>query len=264
MKIVSWNVNGIRAVYNKGALDDFIQNHKPDAIFFQEIKASIEKIPKELLKYKSYECFYHPAERPGYSGVAVWVKSKDKNKIIKKGMKGFTDKEGRVLSVDIDKNITLVSVYVPNGGKSEEAYKEKLKFYKLLTAHIKTLEKNKKTVILGGDFNCAEKEIDLAQPERHLNNVCFREDIRKEFEVFRKNKFIDVFRHFYPDKKDSYTYWDNFDFSLPKGKKPREINRGWRLDYFFVSEKNIKKVSSVEILDKVMGSDHCPVMITLK
>ena len=101
MKIVSWNVNGIRAVYNKGALDDFIQNHKPDAIFFQEIKASIEKIPKELLKYKSYECFYHPAERPGYSGVAVWVKSKDKNKIIKKGMKGFTDKEGRVLSVDI-------------------------------------------------------------------------------------------------------------------------------------------------------------------
>ena len=92
---------------------------------------------KELLKYKSYECFYHPAERPGYSGVAVWVKSKDKNKIIKKGMKGFTDKEGRVLSVDIDKNITLVSVYVPNGGKSEEAYKEKLKFYKLLTAHNK-------------------------------------------------------------------------------------------------------------------------------
>ena len=81
--------------------------------------------------------FYHPAERPGYSGVAVWVKSKDKNKIIKKGMKGFTDKEGRVLSVDIDKNITLVSVYVPNGGKSEEAYKEKLKFYKLLTAHNK-------------------------------------------------------------------------------------------------------------------------------
>ena len=162
-------------------------------------------------------------------------------------MKGFTDKEGRVLSVDIDKNITLVSVYVPNGGKSEEAYKEKLKFYKLLTAHIKTLEKNKKTVILGGDFNCAEKEIDLAQPERHLNNVCFREDIRKEFKVFHKNKFIDVFRYFYPDKKDSYTYWDNFDFSLPKGKKPREINRGWRLDYFFVSEKNIKKVSSVEI-----------------
>ena len=264
MKIATWNVNGIRAVHRKGSLDDFIGKYSPDIILLQEIKGTPDKFPDELVEEDKYKKIYHSAERPGYSGVGVWVNNKYKIKNFSKGMPAYEDVEGRVLRVDIDaeEKLSFISVYVPNGGKSEEAYMGKLDFYKKLKEYLDSISKSGRVCVLGGDMNCAEEDIDLAQPERHTNNVCFTKEIRLKFKIL-KETMVDVFRHFYPETGGSYTYWDNFDFSLPKGTKPREINRGWRLDYLFVHKKDLKFVGKIEILDEVFGSDHCPVLLEL-
>ena len=264
MKVATWNVNGLRAVERKGSLNEFISQHSPDVILLQEIKGKVEQFSNELIEKNEYEKIYHSAEKPGYSGVGVWVRSKYKLKESKTGMPGYKDIEGRVLRVDIDckEKLSFVSVYVPNGGKSDKAYEDKLIFYKGLKKYLDDVRKSGRVCILGGDMNCAAEEIDLAQPERHSKNVCFTKEIRLEFKVFDET-MVDVFRHFFPEKEGSYTYWDNFDFSLQKGIRPREINRGWRLDYFFTHKKDLRFIKGIQILDEVLGSDHCPVLIEL-
>jgi len=264
MKIFSWNVNGIRAVARKGALEEFINKCKPDVALFQEIKGKPEQFDENILNETNFKKYFHPAEKAGYSGVAVWVSQKYADKIgeIKKGIPTLNDKEGRIICADVD-DLSIFSVYVPNGGKSEEAFAHKLEFFSKFREHLINCKKNGRKIIVGGDFNVARTEIDLAQPEKNENNVCYTKSVREKMESFLSKEFIDTFREKYPDKKEAYTYWDNFDFSLPRGTKPREVNRGWRIDYMVVDTDTHKTTKNPDIHSEIMGSDHCPVSIEI-
>ena len=263
MFLTSWNVNGLRAVFRKGSFEKFLKDYSPDVVLIQEIKGTPDKFSEEILDEAEYKKFFHPAEKPGYSGVAIFVSSKYSGEIegFKSGMSNFEDTEGRVARVDFKNGLTIISVYVPNGGKSEEAFQGKLGFFDLLGEYAKSIVDEGRSVAIGGDFNVARSEIDLAQPEKHANNVLFRENIRNKMQSLLDLGFSDTFRDKFPDKKGAYSYWDNFDFSLPQGIKPRDVNRGWRIDYFLV-DKNTK-TKNPNILDEVLGSDHCPVSIDI-
>ena len=154
-------------------------------------------------------------------------------------------------------------MYVPNGGKSEEAYKEKLSFFKLLTTYVKALQKEGNKVIIGGDFNVAHNEIDLAEPEKHRNHTHFNDEIRACIGTLIDAGLTDSYRIRNPDKKGAYSYWDNFSFSLPRGTKPRDVNSGWRLDYMLVDSETNDHIKEAQIHQNILGSDHCPVSIWL-
>lgn len=264
MHIYSWNVNGLRAVHNKGALAKFIAKEDPDVILFQEIKAREEQLP-EGLQDPAYIHFYNPAEKPGYSGTAVWVHGRNK-KIVKdfsKGMPKWNDTEGRIVQCEISRKKIIITVYVPNGGKSEVAYQEKLQFLTALAQYAKKLQKDGYQVIIGGDFNVARSELDLAKPEKHRDHTHFNDEVRSHMEKLIAADLMDTYRSRNPDEEGAYTYWDNFSFSLPRGTKPRDVNEGWRLDYLLVDPRTDKKIKQATIHQNIFGSDHCPVSIGL-
>lgn len=257
MKIYSWNVNGIRAVERKGELEKFIATHKPDILLLQEIKGKPEVFSEYLTQNEIYTQHYHPAVKPGYSGVGIWAKKTLGEFEVFRGMKGWRDTEGRVITINSPNYPAIVSVYVPNGGKSPEAHKDKLSFYPTLRNHLKNL----KNFIVGGDFNCAYDEIDLAEPERHKNTIGFLPEEREQMGKFFEDGFMDSFRSRHPNKQQ-YTYWDNFDFKY-RGKKPRDINIGWRIDYLISDKITDKKIKRANINDDIFGSDHCPISISI-
>ena len=265
MDIVSWNVNGLRAVERKGALVECVERTKPSILLLQEIKGNTEQFSDDLIEPKGYQAHYYSSLKAGYSGVGIWVSDEITDFSIEEGIPGWDtlnndDKAGRVLRVDIE-TISILSVYVPNGGKSEDAFKEKLKFYKALSEYADEIIKSGKICIIGGDYNVAHTDIDLAQPERHKEGVCASPPVRKEFSKLL-TKFTDTFRHLNPNAEGVYSYWDNFDRTL-RGVPPREINRGMRLDYFLVNKEAQDVVSSAKVHQDVLGSDHCPVSISL-
>ena len=264
MKIYSWNVNGIRAVHRKGALDAFLKKENPDILLIQEIKAKEEQLPGEV-KESAYIQKYNPAEKPGYSGVALWVHKRNEKTIKEyaEGMPGWKDTEGRLIRCELTDGTVIMAVYVPNGGKSEEAYREKLQFFTGLASYAESMRKEKHKVIIAGDFNVARSELDLAEPEKHRDHTHFNEEVRAHMEQLVKAGLIDTYRTRNPDEKGAYTYWDNFSFSLPRGTKPRDVNKGWRLDYIMVDPETDKKVTDARIHAGIPGSDHCPVSITL-
>lgn len=264
MKIYSWNVNGLRAVHRKGALQAFIQKEKPDAILFQEIKVKEEQLPEDLPN-TDYQTFYNPAEKPGYSGVAIWLHNKYQTELkeFKKGMPRWKDGEGRAAQCILKNGLVLISVYVPNGGKSPEAYQDKLTFFKLLAQHAKTLMQKGHQVAICGDFNVARSELDLEEPEKHRDHTHFNEEVRAHMEKLTEVGMIDSYRIRNPDKKGAYSYWDNFSFSLPKGVTPREVNNGWRIDYCLLDPTTNEQITSAKIHQKILGSDHCPVSFSL-
>lgn len=264
MKIYSWNVNGIRAVHTKGALAQFIKKEDPDIVLLQETKAREEQLPEELHN-QNYTSFYHAAEKAGYSGTAVWVHIRNK-KITKgftKGMPKWRDTEGRIVQCELTDKRVVIGVYVPNGGKSEEAYQEKLQFLSTLAAYAEKLQKDGYQVIIGGDFNVARSELDLAKPEKHRNHIHFNHEVRSHMEQLIAAGLTDTYRTRNPDEVGAYTYWDNFSFSLPRGTKPRDVNEGWRLDYLLVDSKTDKKIKQAKIHQNIFGSDHCPVSVVL-
>ena len=264
MKVYSWNVNGLRAVHNKGALAQFIKKENPDVVLFQEIKAKEEQLPEELSDL-NYVHFYHSAEKAGYSGTAVWVHNRNK-KIMKgfsSGMPKWDDTEGRIAQCEFANKKIIVTVYVPNGGKSEEAYQEKLQFLTTLAAYAKKLQKDGYQVIIGGDFNVARSELDLAKPDKYRDHTHFNDEVRSYMEKMIEVGLTDTYRSRNPDEEGAYSYWDNFSFSLPRGTKPRDVNEGWRLDYFFVGPTTDKKIKQALIHQNIFGSDHCPVSIVL-
>ena len=260
MKIYSWNVNGIRAVERKEALAEFIETEKPDILLLQEIKGK-EDVIEEALQDYPYKRFYNPAEKAGYSGVAIWVSNNLEDEVIefKKGMPKWDDVEGRVAQIHF-KNTVIISIYGPNGGKSEQAYEDKLRFFDLLKTYIYSLDKR---VIVGGDFNVARSDIDLSEPDKHRNHTHFNEEIKGKMETLLGKDFVDTFRSRNEGKEGCFTYWDNFDFKL-KGIKPRDVNKGWRIDYLVVDKKTNKEIKSADINNNVFGSDHCPISITLQ
>lgn len=249
MKIISWNVNGIRAAIRKG-FADFMKEHKPDIICIQETKAREEDVDLEL---SGYELYWNSAEKKGYSGTAIFTKISPLNVTRGMGVKKH-DTEGRVLTAEY-KDYFLVSVYTPNSKRGLERlpYREKewdVDFLK----YVKKLEK-KKPVIFCGDLNVAHKEIDLTHPKANRKNHGFTDEERAGFDNIVKAGFIDSFREF-NQEGGHYTWWSQMH-------NARARNVGWRIDYFILSKKLRPKLKKAAILSSVMGSDHCPVSITL-
>jgi exodeoxyribonuclease-3 len=253
MKIISWNVNGIRAVHKKGAWDYFYQS-KADIFCLQETKAEAVQLPDDLRNPPGYfSSFSHSKGRKGYSGVAVF--SKEEPIKVSEVMNIPThDQEGRLL-VAYYEDFVLLNVYFPNGGGGPERLKYKLEFYDHFFKFIEKLRKET-NVIFCGDVNTAHHEVDLARPKENEKNTGFLPIEREWMDKLEKNGWVDTFRHFHPDIKDAYTYWDMKTYA-------RERNVGWRIDYFFVNEEFLPFVKKSEIMKDVLGSDHCPISLEI-
>lgn len=248
MKIVSWNVNGLRAVYRKGFLNN-LKKINPDIIGLQEIKVKKDQVPPNLLEIPGYQLILNSAKRSGYSGTAIYSKITPKN--INKNL-GFSrfDNEGRLIESEFD-DFSLMNLYLPNGGRQKQDMAYKLKTYDKLFSYIK----NKKRLILIGDFNIAHQKIDLARPKENKNNTGFTPEEREKINQLLDLGFVDSFRLF-NKKGENYSFWAYF-------ARTRERNIGWRIDYCFVSRDLEKKIKEAFILPQVFGSDHCPVGVRL-
>lgn len=250
MKIISWNVNGIRSVYNKGFLDWF-KKEGADIVCLQEIKAQEGQIPQEILELKNYYSYFNYAQKKGYSGTAVFTNQKPLKIITKLGFKKFDD-EGRLLRLDF-KNFILINFYMPHGGRGKENLEYKLEVYKKLLQYLNKI-KNQKVLIIG-DFNIAHEEIDLANPKQNKNNIMFTPEERKQIDKIIKLGFADTFRKF-NQKGGNYTWWPYF-------ANARVRNLGWRIDYAFSSKTLTLKIKKAFILEKIKGSDHCPIGVEI-
>lgn len=256
--IISWNVNGLRAVHRKGNIQEMF-NMKPDILCLQETKSRPEQLPEELLNPPGYHSYFHsPVHKKGYSGVAIYSKEEPENVSheIEFGDPAHFDEEGRIIMANY-KDFALLNVYFPNGGGAPERLKYKLDFYEYFLEYINKLHKKQPNIIFCGDVNVAHTEIDLARPKENVTHVGFLPIERAWMDKLISQGWTDVFRHFYPDQKDIYTYWDTKTFA-------RERNVGWRIDYFFTSPEMLDRVKSVAILEHILGSDHCPIEIVLK
>ncbi len=262
MRIISWNVNGLRANVKKGGFDWFL-NESPDIYCLQETKAHLDQLEEGIRNPEGYYSYFdHSKLRKGYSGVAVYSKLEPKK--VEYGLgKPEYDQEGRLLALlyenlikDISK-LALINNYIPNGGGGPDRLEFKLKYYDQFLKYINVFQKNGYEIIFCGDINTAHKEIDLARPKENENNTGFLPIERKWLDRFIGAGYIDSFRYFNPDKTGAYTWWDMKTFA-------RDRNVGWRLDYFFVSEGLMKRVKKVRILDNIIGSDHCPIDIIIE
>jgi len=252
LKIYSWNVNGIRAIQNKG-FREWFKKAKPDILCLQETKAQPDQLADELKNIDKYKSFWFSAEKKGYSSVAIY--SLPEPVSINNGFcNPLFDCEGRVIFAEYDKFV-LVNVYFPNGGRGPERVKYKLDFYDELFFYIQKKYKERKGVIVTGDFNTAHKEIDLARPKENVKTSGFMPIEREWIDKIISLGYVDIFRSF-NDKPEQYTYWDQVT-------RARDRNVGWRIDYFMVSEDMVKYIKKAEIHADVMGSDHCPISITL-
>lgn len=252
MKIITWNVNGIRAINQKGALN-WVFEQEADIICLQEIKAKINQIPEELIFKENYESFWLSAERPGYSGVAVYSRVNSLKVNYGMGIETF-DTEGRIIQIEYP-GFILYNIYFPNGQRGHERVAYKLKFYEELLKILKEQQNNGKNLVITGDFNTAHQEIDLANPSENTNTSGFLLEERTWITNYLNNGFIDIYRELYPEKTQ-YTWW-TYRFGA------RRRNIGWRIDYFLITEGLKDYVKDVIIHDQVQGSDHCPVEFVL-
>lgn len=260
MYILSWNVNGLRSVVKKG-FSDFLKKENPDILCLQETKISENARAKEEFDFPGYEEFLNPAQRPGYSGTAVLIRSvlvapenSGATKTLRICQKLPWDDEGRIQALELEK-FYLVNCYFPNANHELSRLKFKIDFNDKLLLYLKKLEK-KKPVIICGDFNVAHQEIDLKNPKENIGNAGFTLEEREWMTQFLKAGFVDTFRYFYPTKVE-YSWWSYRFYARSK-------NIGWRIDYFCVSKSLINHIKKAFILGKILGSDHCPVGIDLE
>ena len=249
MKLISWNVNGLRACAGKGFEESF---KALDADFFclQETKMQEGQLD---LAFDGYESYWNYADKKGYSGTAIYTKQKPLNVSYGIGIDEH-DHEGRVITLEMD-NFFLVTVYTPNSQDGLKRLDYRMKWEDDFQAYLKSLDE-KKPVIVCGDMNVAHKEIDLKNPKTNRKNAGFTDEEREKFTPLLQKGFIDTFRFFYPDKTDIYSWW-SYRFHA------REKNAGWRIDYFVVSERLAEKLEGASIHNEVYGSDHCPVELTI-
>lgn len=249
-RFVSWNVNGLRAAYKKGFLDSF---HELDADIFalQEIKAMPEQLPEPLREVKGYHAIWYPAEKKGYSGTAVYTRIEPLEVIHGLGREEF-DREGRVLTLEFD-SFYFVNVYFPNAQPGLKRLDYKLVFNRAVRQHLDLLSA-RKTVVAGGDFNVAHREIDLANPASNVKNPGFTPEERAWVDEMIGAGYVDTFRLFNQDP-GCYTWW-SYRFNA------RARNIGWRIDYFLVDPASRDRIRGAAIHDEVAGSDHCPVSLT--
>ncbi|MEI6529549.1 MAG: exodeoxyribonuclease III [Candidatus Falkowbacteria bacterium] len=254
MKIISWNVNGIRAVAKKG-LAAFLREEAPDILCVQEVKISeISRLETEF-DFLGYREYWNSARRPGYSGTAMLIKDNFKGALSEKngiGIERFDD-EGRIQTLEL-KKYYLVNVYFPNSNSELSRLNYKIEFNQALLKYLKKLEKTK-PVVITGDYNVAHEAIDLARPKENEGSAGYTKEERGWFKSFLKAGFIDTFRLLNGDKIQ-YSWW-----SFRAGARARNV--GWRIDYFCVSDKLKKTLKKAYILDKITGSDHAPIGLEL-
>ncbi len=250
MKLISWNVNGLRAVYKKGFME-FFKEVNADIFCIQETKVQEGQIELEL---KGYNQYFNYANRKGYSGTAIFTKNTPEEVTKGIGIKEH-DQEGRIITLKF-KKFYLVNCYTPNSGRELARLDYRMTWEEAFKQYLENLDKDK-PVILCGDLNVAHKEIDLKNPKTNRKNAGFTDEEREKFSNLLNAGFIDTFRYFHPDLEQVYSWW-SYRF------KAREKNAGWRIDYFCVSSSLEKYLSSADIHTEVLGSDHCPVELQLK
>lgn len=252
-KLLCWNVNGIRAIKGKGFLE-WLHRESPDILAIQETKAHLDQIDSDLKEPEGYHTYWSYPERKGYSGVAVFTREEPLN-IRYDFDTSEIELEGRVIIAEYP-TLVLMDIYFPNGKKDQERLDYKMAFYEEFLQYADTLKDAGKKLVICGDLNTAHNEIDLARPKENSKISGFLPEERAWMDKFVSHGYIDTFRHFNKEP-NQYTWWD-----MKSGA--RERNVGWRLDYFFVSENLLPSVTRAFIMSEVMGSDHCPVGITLK
>lgn len=253
MKILSWNVNGIRAIQKKGFLE-WLKREKPDILGIQETKAKPEQLDMFLMHPEGYHSYWNSAVRPGYSGVALFTREKPKKIEMGFGLKKF-DEEGRVIMAEYP-DFVFLNIYFPNGKMGPDRLKYKMDFYAETMKFTKKLKAKGKQVIISGDYNTAHKEIDLARPKENEDISGFLPIERAWMDRWVADGQVDIFREFHKEP-GHYSWWD-----LKSGARDRNV--GWRIDYHFVTQDLVPKIKSATILRDVIGSDHAPVLIELK
>lgn len=247
MKIVSWNVNGLRAAIRKGFIDWF-EKSEADIVCLQELRAEPHELPPEITSPDGYFTWFNPSSlKKGHSGTAIISKERPLSVEFSSGIDKFDD-EGRVIKAHFPE-FTLFNLYIPQGGRQKENMGYKLDSLDRLINRLPN--GRRENIVLSGDFNVAHREIDLARPKENKNNTCFTEPERARIDALIERGFIDSFRHKNPDASGDYTWWSQIGNCRAK-------NIGWRVDYIFVSERMAKNLSTADIFPQVTGSDHCP------
>lgn len=250
MKLISWNVNGIRACLTKG-FSDFFKEIDADIFCIQETKCQPEQVELEFNGYTSY---WNSAEKKGYSGTAIFTKIKPINVTYGIGIEEH-DKEGRVITLEFD-NFYMVNIYTPNSKRELERLEYRQIWEDEIRKYLLKLNENK-PVIMCGDLNVAHKEIDLKNPKTNRHNAGFTDEERNKMSELLDAGFTDSFRFLYPDKENAYSWWSYMG-------RAREKNVGWRIDYFIVSKDVENKIDEAQIYPEIFGSDHCPVGLEIK
>jgi len=252
-KLVSWNVNGLRAVERKGFIE-ILKEINPDIMCLQEIKAEQEQLSKKLQNIEDYHAYFNPSRaRKGYSGTAIYTKEEPLSICDGLGNEKF-DQEGRIQFAEYE-TFYLYNIYYPNGQSGPERLQYKLEFYDYFLEHAKQMMAENKSIVVCGDVNTAHHEIDLARPQENLNNSGFLPEERAWLDKFVESGLIDTFRIF-NQEPDNYTYWDY-------KTKARDRNVGWRIDYFYISQNLRPRMVDAAILNQYYGSDHCPISLIL-
>ncbi len=259
MKLISWNVNGLRAAIKKG-FTTWLHAQEADIIGIQEIKADVDQLPDEIINPKEkdskmFAYFSSSKTKKGYSGVAIFSRTEPDSVEYGMGIPRFDD-EGRYIAVHI-KDMVIINCYFPNGGGGPDRLSYKLDFYDAFLSHIESYKNQGKKIIFMGDVNTAHNEIDLARPKQNENNTGFLQIERDWIDSVINLGYTDTFRYLNPDKRDAYSYWD-------MKTAARERNVGWRIDYFFISNNLINRLEKANIEDNVFGSDHCPITLIIK
>lgn len=252
MKIVTYNINGVRSAIEKGLLE-WIEENDFDIVCVQETKSHPNSVPTMLLESIGYHHHWHPAVRKGYSGVATFSKQKPDRVYPGIGIKKYDD-EGRVLRTDFG-DLTIINSYFPNGGSGAERQQFKMQFLADFQQWVENLLEERPNIIALGDFNIAHKTIDINSPNRNQNRSGFLPEERDWFSGWLMSGFVDAFRHMHPDEV-SYTWWRVTQYA-------RKSNKGWRLDYQCVSDELVDQIKSVSHLQEAFHSDHCPVLVEL-
>lgn len=250
MKLISWNVNGLRAAYKKGFMD-FFNDVNADVFAVQETKMQVGQLELELPGYHQY---WNSAERKGYSGTAVFCKQEPLSVQYGMGIEEH-DKEGRLITLEFG-DFFFVTVYTPNSKSELERLDYRMVWEDEFRTFLKNLEKTKPVVVCG-DLNVAHKEIDLKNPSANRKSAGFTDQEREKFSTLLESGFVDTFRHLYPDVTEAYSWWSPIT-------RARDRNAGWRIDYFVVSEALRLRIEEAKIRSDIFGSDHCPVELDLK
>ncbi len=254
MRLFSWNVNGIRACGRKGFLD-WLSNERPDVLGLQETRALPEQLEEAVREPDGYQVHFHPAERKGYSGVALYSRVAPRSVTLGGLGEPRFDDEGRLIIADYG-DFLFYTGYFPNGGNDLSRVPFKLEFSEAVLQHAEAQRKAGRSIVICGDLNTAHEEIDLANPKSNQKNTGFLPEERAWLSRLIEHGYIDIFRRRHPDEEGRYTWWSN-------RKGVRERNVGWRIDYFFISPDLEERVVAARIHPDVMGSDHCPIELEL-